>query len=94
MVLIHGLFRAAWCWEEALLPALAAAGHDTYALSLRGQGGSDIGGDVAATAEAAGGVPLAVNVADIAAFVGQLGSPAVLVGHSLGGMFVQVRVGG
>jgi pimeloyl-ACP methyl ester carboxylesterase len=37
------------------------------------------------------GVPLALNVADIAAFIRSrnFSTPPVLVGHSLGGMFVQ-----
>ncbi|KAI8474240.1 MAG: Alpha/Beta hydrolase protein [Monoraphidium minutum] len=91
LVFIHGLFRGAWCFDEALMPALAAAGYDCYALSLRGQGASALGAGISKVAAAAGGVPLAVNVADIAAFLGSLppGPAPVLVGHSLGGTFVQ-----
>ena len=77
-----------------MLPALAAAGYECYALSLRGQGGSDLGESVAEVAAHQGGVPLDVNVGDIAAFVATLPAPPVLVGHSLGGMFVQVGTGG
>lgn len=87
---IHGLFRGAWSFDEALMPALSSAGYNCYALSLRGQGASRLGAGIARVAAARGGVPLAVNVADIAAFVGSLpGPPPVLVGHSLGGTFVQ-----
>jgi pimeloyl-ACP methyl ester carboxylesterase len=72
------------------MPALASAGYDCYALSLRGQGASRLGAGIGRVAAARGGVPLAVNVADIAAFVSSLeGPPPVLVGHSLGGTFVQ-----
>jgi pimeloyl-ACP methyl ester carboxylesterase len=92
------------------MPALAAAGHHSYALSLRGQGSSQLcaAQQPAATAAAgnaqgaqnpnsssskqfAHGVPLALNVADIAAFIRSrnFSTPPVLVGHSLGGMFVQ-----
>jgi pimeloyl-ACP methyl ester carboxylesterase len=96
------------------MPALAAAGHDAYALSLRGQGSSQLcaAQQPAAAAAAVGngqdtdshnnsssssskpfahGVPLALNVADIAAFIRSrnFSTPPVLVGHSLGGMFVQ-----
>jgi pimeloyl-ACP methyl ester carboxylesterase len=90
LVFIHGLFRGAWCFDEALMPALSSAGYDCYALSLRGQGASRLGRGISRVAAARGGVPLAVNVADIAAFVASLpGPPPVLVGHSLGGTFVQ-----
>jgi pimeloyl-ACP methyl ester carboxylesterase len=92
------------------MPALAAAGHNSYALSLRGQGSSQLcASQQPAAAAAAGnaqdaentnsssskpfahGVPLALNVADIAAFIRSrnFSTPPVLVGHSLGGMFVQ-----
>uniref|UniRef100_A0A383VQ48 AB hydrolase-1 domain-containing protein n=1 Tax=Tetradesmus obliquus TaxID=3088 RepID=A0A383VQ48_TETOB len=93
------------------MPALAAAGHDAYALSLRGQGTSQLCASQQQAAAAAGdaegvtsqpsssssskpfahGVPLALNVADIAAFIRSrnFSTPPVLVGHSLGGMFVQ-----
>jgi pimeloyl-ACP methyl ester carboxylesterase len=98
------------------MPALAAAGHDSYAFSLRGQGTSQLCASQQPAAAAAGdaqdiqqpssssnssssssskpfahGVPLALNVADIAAFIRSrnFSTPPVLVGHSLGGMFVQ-----
>jgi pimeloyl-ACP methyl ester carboxylesterase len=87
------------------MPALAAAGHDAFALSLRGQGSSQLCASQQSAAAAAGdaqesssssrqfahGVPLALNVADIAAFIRSrnFSTPPVLVGHSLGGMFVQ-----
>jgi pimeloyl-ACP methyl ester carboxylesterase len=85
-VLVHGLFRAAWCWDQGLMERLAAEGFSCYALSLRGQGGSDVPSGLAEGQ----GVPLAHNVADLAEFVASLGAAPVLVGHSLGGFFVQV----
>lgn len=104
VVLLHGLFRAAWYWRDSLMPCLADAGHDCYALSLRGQGGSALRGSNTSadtqdsnSDESSGeelfpqGVPLAVNLMDIAAFIedANFEVPPVLVGHSLGGMFVQ-----
>jgi alpha-beta hydrolase superfamily lysophospholipase len=134
ILLVHGLFRAAWSWEEAFLPALSASGRAAYAVSLRGQGGSELAGDgdgkgnnnVAAAVQEAGGVPMDVIMADLEAVVARVtehhaeeerrwrrfggavvgggagvGDGAernnshshhhapVLVGHSLGGMFVQ-----
>jgi alpha-beta hydrolase superfamily lysophospholipase len=141
VLLVHGLFRAAWSWEEAFLPALSASGRAAYAVSLRGQGASELSGcgggggnaqegaagagagtDVAAAVQEAGGVPMDVIMADLEAIVARVAehhaeevararrweaggaaaaaapAPAsappplpapVLVGHSLGGMFVQ-----
>ena len=75
MVLLHG---GAWCWQEylSLLPSLAQRWH-TYSLDLRGNGRS-------------GWVPnryrLEDFVADNAQFLEHLSAPAVLVGHSIGGV--------
>ena len=75
LVMLHG---GAWCWQEylSLLPSLAQRWH-TYALDLRGNGRS-------------GWVPETYRLQDFAAdnaqFLGQLSAPAVLVGHSIGGV--------
>jgi pimeloyl-ACP methyl ester carboxylesterase len=75
LVLLHG---GAWCWQEylSLLPSLAQRWH-TYALDLRGNGRS-------------GWVPekyrLEDFTADGAEFLRHLNVPAVLVGHSIGGV--------
>ncbi|MFL5829935.1 MAG: alpha/beta fold hydrolase, partial [Solirubrobacteraceae bacterium] len=37
IVLVHGAFAGAWCWEPAL-PAQRAAGHDVETLDLPGAG--------------------------------------------------------
>ena len=41
LLFVHGSYHGAWCWRERFLPYFAAAGWDCYAVSLRGQGGSD-----------------------------------------------------
>jgi pimeloyl-ACP methyl ester carboxylesterase len=75
LVMLHG---GAWRWQEylSLVPALAQRWH-TYALDLRGNGRS-------------GWVPdtyrLQDFVEDNAQFLQPLKAPAVLVGHSLGGV--------
>ena len=75
LVMLHG---GAWRWQEylSLIPSLAERWH-TYALDLRGNGRS-------------GWVPgtyrLQDFVEDNAQFLSQLNGPAVLVGHSLGGV--------
>jgi pimeloyl-ACP methyl ester carboxylesterase len=75
LVMLHG---GAWRWQEyvSLIPSLADRWH-IYALDLRGNGRS-------------GWVPEAYRLEDFvednAQFLGRLNGPAVLVGHSLGGV--------
>ena len=40
LLFVHGSCHAAWCWDEHFLPYFADHGFDSYALSLRGHGGS------------------------------------------------------
>src|SRR5512141_1593524 len=75
LVLLHG---GAWRWQEflSLIPSLARRWR-TYALDLRGNGRS-------------GWVPNAYRLQDFtddnAKFIERLNAPAVLVGHSIGGV--------
>ncbi len=76
-LLVHGAFMGAWCWEP-VVSALRAAGHHVQAPDLPGSG-SD-GGNVAE--------------AGLAGYIDRIGAllrtetPAVLVGHSLGGVTI------
>lgn len=65
------------------MPYFAARGYDTYAVSLRAQGGSDRidGAKVAGT--------LDVHAADLASLIATLGQPPVVVAHSFGGLILQ-----
>jgi pimeloyl-ACP methyl ester carboxylesterase len=75
LVMLHG---GAWRWQEylSLIPSLGRSWH-TYAFDLRGNGRS-------------GWVPGRYRLADFAddttEFVERLNAPAVLVGHSIGGV--------
>jgi pimeloyl-ACP methyl ester carboxylesterase len=75
LVMLHG---GAWCWQEylSLIPSLAQRWR-IYAMDLRGNGRS-------------GWVPdtyrLQDFVEDNAQFLGRLTMPAILVGHSIGGV--------
>jgi len=40
LLFVHGGYCDAWCWEPYFLPWFAARGYPSYALSLRGHGGS------------------------------------------------------
>lgn len=76
-VLVHGAFMGAWCWAP-LASILCAAGHQAEAPDLPG----------------AGEDRARINDATLEAYVDHLvavlrtGPPAVLVGHSLGGVTV------
>lgn len=91
LLLIHGSYHAAWCWEPHFLDFFRARGHDTYALSLRGQGRGTVAGDpppVAGTLEQ--------HAADVVEFIVHLhslhGRPVAILGHSFGGLIVQRAV--
>jgi pimeloyl-ACP methyl ester carboxylesterase len=83
MLLVHGAFSRATCWDR-VAPGLRAAGHDVEAIDLPGQGD-----DPTPVAE----VTLdryAQRVCEALA----TGPPAVLVGHSMGGMVITQAAAG
>ncbi|WOK93477.1 hypothetical protein Cni_G02175 [Canna indica] len=83
LVFVHGSFHAAWCWAEHWLPFFSDSGYDCYALSLLGQGESDVPSGTAAGT-------LQTHTSDIADFIlKEVRSPPVLIGHSFGGLIVQ-----
>lgn len=75
-VLIHGAWHGGWCWER-LVPELEALGHAAHAPDLPGHGDDPA-------------PPAAVTMDDyVARITGALRDapePAILVGHSMGGM--------
>jgi pimeloyl-ACP methyl ester carboxylesterase len=79
---VHGAWHAAWCWADHVLPFVAARGHDAFAVSLRGHGGSPCPRGLRRTT-------LRDYVDDVAAAVRSVGAPPVVVGHSIGGLIVQ-----
>ncbi|MFC3627672.1 alpha/beta hydrolase [Vogesella amnigena] len=82
LLFVHGAYAAASCWQQHFLPWLAAQGHDCWALSLRGHGGSP-------GRERLHDFGITDYVADVAWACGQLPAPPVLVGHSMGGYVLQ-----
>lgn len=82
IIFVHGMWHAAWCWEENFLPYFSQNGYVTYALSLRGHGGSE-------GYERLRWSSINDYVSDLAQVIEQLETPPILVGHSMGGFIVQ-----
>jgi len=76
LVLLHGAACGAWVWEEGFAARLAAAGHAVFAATF-GRGKPD--------------APAGIGdfVADARAALQAINRPAVLIGHSLGGLVAQ-----
>jgi pimeloyl-ACP methyl ester carboxylesterase len=77
IVLVHGAFSGAWCWE-AVLPGLRAAGHTARAIDLPGSGE-----DRTPVAE----VTLDAYAERVCEALAE-GPAAVLVGSSMGGIVI------
>lgn len=78
ILLIHGAWHGAWCWEE-FGPALQARGHGVHAADLPG-----LGGDRTPSAE----VTLDAYATRIADRVRAIRGKVWLVGHSMGGIAI------
>jgi pimeloyl-ACP methyl ester carboxylesterase len=78
VILVHGAWHGPWCWDD-FARRLTDHGHDVRAVRLRGHDG------------APGRIwhRMRDYVDDLRAVVSTVGKPAVLVGHSLGGLVVQ-----
>ena len=83
LLFVHGAAHGAWCFAEHWLPAAAERGFPAYAVSLRGHGGS--GG-----ARRLGRTTMREYVHDVLQTIAELPSRPVLVGHSMGGLIVQL----
>jgi len=82
LLFVHGAWHGAWCWQEHWMAAAAAQGWRTYAVSLRGHGGSDRPDRFELAS-------LRHYQHDVLQSITQLPSPPVLIGHSMGGAVVQ-----
>lgn len=83
VLLVHGAWHGAWCWDRGFMDRLVSAGHEVVAVSLRGHGESRGRGPVGRRTHG-----LAGYVADVAEVAGTLAAPPVVVGHSMGGFVV------
>ncbi|MCU0294638.1 MAG: alpha/beta hydrolase [Candidatus Nanopelagicales bacterium] len=82
LLFVHGLGHGAWCFAQNWQEAAADRGYSSYAMSLRGHGGS--GGQTTL-----GRSTMRDYEHDVLQVISTLPSPPVLVGHSLGGLVVQ-----
>ena len=82
LLFVHGAWHGAWCWQEHFLPYFARHGYPSYAVDLRGHGGSDGADRLRRTR-------IADYVTDLEQAVRQIDTAPVLVGHSMGGTVVQ-----
>ncbi len=89
LLLIHGAFLGAWCWEQ-WLTRLAECGWPAAAVSLRNHPGSVAVDDATFRT----GLTVADYVADVTAIARHLeaetGRPCLPVGHSMGGIVAQL----
>ncbi|KAG1658520.1 hypothetical protein FOA52_009863 [Chlamydomonas sp. UWO 241] len=83
LLFLHGSYHGAWCWQERFLPYFAEKGFNSYALSFRGQGNSDI-----VTGQTVSGT-LDSHAKDIGDLIAMLPRPPVVVAHSFGGLILQ-----
>jgi pimeloyl-ACP methyl ester carboxylesterase len=81
LLLVHGAWHGAWCWEDNLVPRLRAAGHEVTAIDLRHHGAQPRDGLRRARVRD--------YVADLDAATRSLPAPLVVVGHSMGGYVTQ-----
>lgn len=82
VLFVHGMWHAAWCWDEHFLPYFVDRGYACHAMSLRGHGGSP-------GRERLRRTRIRDYVEDLEQVAAQLPAPPVLVGHSAGGFVVQ-----
>ena len=78
IVMTHGAFCGGWAFEDFRKP-FEAAGHTVLAPDLRGHGLGD-------RADAVVGVSMTDYARDIAELCAAQSQPAILMGHSLGGL--------
>lgn len=77
-VLVHGAWHGAWCWHK-VVPELEALGHAVHVVELPGHG---------IDRTPIGEVTLNAYVERVGSVLAECGEPALLVGHSMGGIVI------
>lgn len=87
VLLVHGAWHGAWCWQDNFLEYFASRGHPTIALDLRGHGESGATGSMRFNR-------IRDYADDIAAAIEDIGAPPFVIGHSMGGFACQHLLAG
>ena len=82
ILLVHGAWHGAWCWEGNYLDYFAEAGHETWALDLSGHGGSSNTKPLRLTT-------IGDYIKDVMAVINAMPEAPILIGHSMGGLVCQ-----
>ena len=82
VLLVHGAWHGAWCWEGNYLDYFAEAGHETWAMDLRGHGKSGNPKPLRLTS-------IGDYVKDVLAVIEAMPQAPILIGHSMGGLVCQ-----
>ncbi len=82
ILFVHGANSGAWVWDVHFMPYFAERGWPCHALSLRGHGKS--GGAMRLMTSRVGDY-----VEDLASAIEKIGTPPILVGHSMGAILIQ-----
>ncbi|KUJ20555.1 alpha/beta-hydrolase [Mollisia scopiformis] len=88
IVLIHGLWMSPSCWEE-WISFFASKGYTAIAPGWPGLDGRTVE-DIRAHPEALQGVTIGAIINNYIKIIETLPSPPILMGHSFGGLFVQI----
>ncbi len=83
ILMVHGACHGWWAYRK-WMPFFAAAGWCSYAMSLRNHAGS-----IAVPDDTFLRLTVDSYVTDVLTVLGWIGKPAILVGHSMGGIVVQ-----
>ncbi len=84
LLLVHGAGHGAWCWED-WMAALPGLGWEAWALSLRNHPGSR----TVFWEDYLRRLRVADYVDDVDAVARHIGRPAIVIGHSMGGLVAQ-----
>ena len=82
VLLIHGAWHGAWCWEGNYLDYFSNAGHETWAMDLSGHGDSRKKKPLRFT-------PFDDYLTDINTVINAMPAPPFIIGHSMGGFLCQ-----
>jgi pimeloyl-ACP methyl ester carboxylesterase len=84
LLLVHGAFSGAWCWQEHFMPFFCDRGYECLALDFRGHGNGT-------PSPCLHTVGISDYVRDLAWALQQCSQPPVVIAHSMGG-FVAIKL--